>query len=666
MPLIIPSPERTKFLRTIHQHLAGYKETGSSLELARAVELILKQPDFVTAMAGNPQFKEGLRDDSDLLQVAWSFLYHHLALRDYVSAALILWGPDVFTPEPRFSQLIFDAFFTKIKINAMGAASCGKTYCASAWCLLDWILDPEWTRIEVASNSEDHVKKNLYADLVRLHSNAALELPGAVDTMSISLDKKTGQGIFLLIIPGGPKPRGKAKGAKCKPRPEHPLFGKWSRVRFIFDEAQEISPNIFDEIPNIFASIGQVDSLTGDGTSIEDTEHIKVFMAANPKDEWSRYGKNCKPKGGWEGHDDNLETWTGETGWHVIRLNAMKSENVIAKKEVFPRLISWNGVKKIIEEAGDDQSPIVYTQVYAKFPPQGTQAVIVKPEWLRRAEKDWIFNGPTRALLGHDPAFTGDLPALASGRVGTAIGYRKYDGTVVDLSSPREVIQVDGTGIMARGDTQDLVDGLLGRAKELRVEPEGVGIDRTGSGQGVYDIARRQWKEKVGPLKDSRDELAGILGVHYAEKATDSRIAEEDTRTCQETYYNLASELWYAFAKLLEFDCLALGKGVELQAFAELGSRRGGLRVGAGKKLCVEGKDTYKSRTGLASPDRADAITLLAHAGRMTTGGLIPKAKDTKTDDQPPPRDIEDREIEWEAAEFRDYEGHVTVEGMKD
>lgn len=656
MPLILPDAARTAHLRSIHRGLLGWKEAGDREGLAKAVEAMMRDEAFTRSLASNPQFQKTVETEADLMAVAWAYLYHHLALRDYVSAALILWGPETFTPEPRFAQLIFDGLFNHTKINVLGCGSGGKSYCASAWCLLDWLLDPEWTRVEVASNSEDHVKKNLYGDIVRLHTNASLDLPGVADTTSISLDKKTGQGIFVLVIPGGPRSRGKAKGAKCKARPEHPIFGRWSRIRFIFDEAQEITPNIFDEIPNLFSSIGQRED--GD----EDTEHIKVFMAANPKDEWSRYGRNCKPRGGWDNHDDNAETWTSETGWHVIRLNAMKSENVVARREIFPRLISWNGVKRIIEEAGDDQAPVVYSFVYGKFPPQGLLSTIISPTILRRAEKEWLFDGPTRALLGGDPAFTGDTPAVAAGRVGRAIGWRDYAGVEHKLPEPRWAIQVDTTGSLVRGDTQELVDGYLERARVLRCEADGVGIDRTGSGQGVYDIMRRQWKAKVGPLRDSRDELAPIRGVHYAEKASDSKVAEEDTRMASELYDRVASELWYALAKLMEFDCIGLGKGVELQAFAELGARRGGPKVGAGKKLAVEGKDVYKARTGQGSPDRADAITLLVHAGRLSTPELVAKAKDTVKEPDPVQRSPFDAEtgLEEGQADF-DYEGHVSL-----
>lgn len=655
MPLILQSPARVKFLRKINDLLLAYKENEEFGVLIEAVSEMVKQEDFAKALAANPAFKGGFETETDLKKVAWAFLYHHLGMRDYVSAALILWGPDTFTPEPRFVQLIWEGLFNHSKINVMGCASGGKTFSSSAWALLDWLLDPEWTRVEVASNSEKHVKMNLYAGLVQLHSCAALELPGQLDANSLSLNKKTGHGIFVLVIPGGPRARGKARGAKRKTRPHHPLFGNKSRIRFIFDEAQEIAPNIFDDIANMTAS------MNGAGH-----EHVKIFMAANPKDEFSRYGQNCKPVGGWEKIDDDTETWRSTTGWHTIRLNAMKSENVISGREIYKGLITREGVQGLIESAGgNDQDPIVYSQVYAKFSPQGLMSTIIKPEHIRRAEGEWIFSGSTTALFSNDPAFTGDSPAIASGRVGLAVGWMDYDGNRHDLKEPAVKIQVDVTGSLVRGDTQDMADENLSRCAALRVEPYGFAIDRTGVGQGVFDICCRQWEQKVGPLPHG-EKTAGIIGVHFAEAASETKIADEDTKTPKDLYDNVATELWLAAGKLFEYDVIRLGKGVEKMTFEELAGRRGGMKVGIGRKLSIESKKTYKARTGRLSPDRADTVTLLIFAARQCTTGLIPRAKDTKSE-APPPRDPWGNfTLTQEAMPMRGYQGHTVLEGMQD
>jgi len=620
MPVIIPDRARKTDLKHIHQNLFLHRETQDPVALTDAVTRMLSDKTFKRYVQNNPALQKPLKSTSDMLAMAWAYVYSLLYSRDYVAASIVLWGPKTFTPEPKAAQLMWNALFSKNQINVMGCGSVGKTFTPSAWCILDWLLDPEWTRVEVASNSQDHVEKNLFADIVRLHTEAVLPLPGNVDSESISIDKKRGMGIFVLVIPGGPKSRGKLKGAKIKNRPTHPLFGDNSRLRILLDEAQEIPANIFDETPNLLSSV--------DGS----VEHIKIMAAANPKDEWSRYGQNCKPVGGWDSVADDQDEWESETGWHVISINAMRTENVMAKKTIFPRMITWEGVQKIIrsQAGGNDQHPNVYTYVYGRFPKTGTQATLINSHHLRRAEGEWVFDGPTQTIVGSDPAFTGDLPAMTTGRVGRAVAWMDYKGERHDLPEPAIKIQADGTAILPHGDTQDVADENMARCKQLNVRAENFGIDKTGTGRGVHDVIRRQWKDKVGPLADEQEGIAPILGVEYAASASEVKIADEDTQTPKELYDRTATELWMAGAKLFEYDIIRIGRGVDVKTSEELGGRRGGMKVGLGKKQSVEPKDAYKGRTGETSPDRADSFLLMLHVARMRVPSLVPRAKDTQ------------------------------------
>lgn len=576
---------------------------------------MLSDPEFAASASSNTMLPKSVRGDGDALQIAWAYLYFFLYRRDYVSAAYILWGPNTFSPDPHFSQLVWNALFDRSMINVMGGASTSKTFSACAWVLLDWLLDPEWTRVQLCSNSVDHVKKNAYADIVRLHSESVLELPGKVDTESISLNKKRAMGIFILAIPGGPLGRGKLKGAKVKNRPRHPLFGENSRLRVILDEAQEIAGSIFDELPNLLASV--------DNSS----EHMKIFAAANPKSEWSPYGQNCKPVGGWDKITDEAEEWEGQNGFWVISLNAMRSENVVQRKTIYPRLATYEGVHKIIrtQGGGDPQSPICFTFIYGRFPKGGLMNQIIKSEHLRASSGEWIFDQSTIAVGGGDPAFVGDRPTFAAGRVGRAIGWLDDDGKREMLDEPKMAIQVDAVTVLPHGDTQNLVDEYFSRIKPLGIRPDRFAIDMTGTGRGTHDIIRTQWAQKIGPVEGA----ANICGIEYGKLASQFKIAMEDTQVPKDMFDRIASELWWAASKLFEFGIVKLGRGVDLQAFAELAGRVGGMQVGLGTKLTVEGKDAYKARTGQSSPDLADGILVMLHVARITTPGLIPRAKDT-------------------------------------
>ncbi len=654
MPLIIPDARRIKYLGEIQKRLLDYKDEKNHQSLVVACSEMVKQPDFAEILRHNPHFSGGV-NENNLTDLAWSFFMHNAAKGDFISAALTLWDIKTFSPMPRQTQLVWNALFSSRKICLIGGGGLGKTYSPSAYFMIQWILDPQWTRLQVASASEDHLEKNLYADICRLYDGASLELPGTKDSKGISLDKKSGMGIFTLVLPGGPKPKAKIKGAHTKPRPAHPLYGDRSRVFMIVDEAQEVPQNIYNEIPNRFSTVEE-----------HDMEHIKFVVCANPKDKFSEFGKLAKPREGWDQQDPNTETWISEQGWTVVCLNAMKHENVQQKRQVYPGMVTHTGVNDWLRKCnGDDQHPDMYTYVFGRFPPEGTQQTIIKQTHLAASEGEWIFDTRTDVKIGFDPALTGDLPALATGRTGRAIGWMSLDGTRHDLPEPRIAIQIDSIGILPHGDTQDMVDEVFDRCKSLQVRPQHYGQDSTGNAIGIHDVIRRQWKDKIGPLEGGLDR-APIHGINFSQMATEHKIADEDTLTPKDLYDGIASELWFAAARLFEYGVIKCGRGVDPKAFEELGSRRGGTKIGKGKKQCVESKDVYRARTGLSSPDKADSITILLHVCRLTTENLIPRAKDTKSE-APPPRDPWGNfTLTQEAMPMRGYQGHTVLEGMRD
>jgi hypothetical protein len=503
----------------------------------------------------------------------------------------------------------------------IGGGGLGKTYSASAYFLLEWITDPEWTRFQVASASKDHLQKNLYGDIVRLHDGASLKLPGKPDTESISLEKKRAQGIFTLTLPGGPKSRGKIQGSHTKPRPKHPYFGRRSRVFCLVDECQECPQNIFEEIPNRFSTL------------VKDTvDHLKFVVCANPKDIFSKFGKCAKPKAGWDSIKMDDEVWESEDGWLVVSLDAMKHENVKERRVVYPGFVTWEGVQARLTAChGNWEDPMMYTYVRGKFPPLGLASTVIKQEYLTASEGEFIFNDVTVAKAGGDPAYVGDRPTLSCGRVGMAIGWIDYSGDRHMFDEARMGIQLDAVTVVPRGDTQHLADEYMSRLKPLGVQPDGFGIDKTGS-SGTHDIIRHQWSAKVSPIEG----LAPIHGIEYASSPSTVKVAVEDTLTPKDLYDIMATALWFDGAKLFEFGAVRIGKGVDVEVFSELSARNGGMQPGLGKKQHVESKAEFKKRTGMDSPDKADAVLIMLHVARITTPGLLPKAKDTEAEKPEP------------------------------
>lgn len=622
MPLIVPDAVREKRLREIQRCLSAHKDNADVGALAEAVALMLQVPAFQKQVAASARLLGGVSGEAELMKLAWAFVYSLLYADDFVAAAMVLWEAEVFSAKPHCVQLVWNALMTKRMICIIGGGALGKTYSTCAFFLLSWVADPEWCKIEVASASEKHLQKNAFADLVRLHSGASMTLPGKVDTEAITLDKKRGYGIFTLVIPGGPDSKATLKGSHLKARPAHPKFGRRSRVFCLVDESQECPENIYGQIKNRFSSLDE-----------DDVDHQKFVLTSNPKQIFSEFGNCAKPARGWDSISRADETWESERGWTVVSLDAMKHENVIQRRIVYPGFVTWGGVQTRLKDChGNWDDPQMFTYIFGKFPPQGLGSAIIKQNWLTAAQREWIFDERTEGKAGADPAFTGDRPSLAFGRTGRAVGWIDYAGERHLLAKPQMAIQIDVVTVVARGDSQELADNYMEPLKPLGVKPEGFGIDKTGQ-RGVYDIMRRQWASKVS-LLTSGESIAPIHGIEYAGLPSEMKVADEDTATPREMYDIMASALWYEAAKLFECGVVAIGKGVDLKVFAELSAREGGMQPGLGKKLTVESKKDFKRRTGMASPDLADATLIMLHVARITTPGLIPKAKDT-TEAQP-------------------------------
>ena len=618
------TPSHTRYTQ-LHELLQEAKDTGSEIPLSRAVIQMLAEPAFA-------QWLHSIGIDSNISSTdqCWAicskYLYRILYSRDYQGAALLLWGPEVYDPRPRFSRLILTGLHTHTLVNVMGCGSSSKTYSGIAYMLLDWLLDPEWTKVLLVGPTLTHLQQNAFGDLCRLHDQSVIPLPGRADSRTLCINKLVGFGFHTIALAAGDADSAKLKGHKVKARSHrHPLFGYDSRVRILIDEAQNVPTNVWNQLLNVFSNKGS--DLVGAGS----VERLKIFAAANPSDEYSRYGKNCVPVGGWSKITTTQEEWTSETGWHVIRLNAMLSENVQSRYPIFPRLQTFEGVQGIIRGAGgDDNAPIVYTQVYGMFPPQGSMDTIIKKDHVNKSFGEWIFKSNYVRYLSNDPAYTGDRPATATARVGYAEAWRDQAGEIHKLARGIMAIQLDSTGQLARGDTQDMADEIFSLVRGMQVVPECFSIDRTGAGQGLHDIVRRQWKNKVNGSQDG--EPVDILGVHYGEAPSTQKIQEEDTLTPDLMYDTVAAEMWYATAKLFELGVIRIGKGVSMEAVQELLGRRGGRSSTKARKMIVESKGDYKAR-GNSSPDFADSINLVIHGIRLRES-LSAKAPETLDEPQ--------------------------------
>jgi hypothetical protein len=415
-------------------------------------------------------------------------------------------------------------------------------------------------------------------------------LPGDVKDRSITYNNDNQQGIHLVAVPQGDDGAGRLQGLHVIPRKTpHPQFGTVSRIRAILDEAEEIPAGIWSDVDNFL--IGKVDS-----------QHIKVFCAANPRDRSSLFGQRCEPKAGWMSvsMEDSYE-WTSRLGWTILRLDGATCENVIEKKTIFPGLISWEGFQRYLTLGIDH--PEYYTMGRGWFPESDPTLSVISPDLVSRNFGEARFSGNVIYCAAVDLAFEGgDRAIMSVGRFGVSDGWQPRGRSFELYEKPRYTLQLESQFELAKNHTEGLTNDIITKCNAVAVKPQFLIVDRTGNGTGVHDLLQIKFGHEV-------------IGLNFGTASTDTKVLEEDTQKASELYDGVVTELFFATRKFLEFHQLKFASyGSFNELVAEITSRR--YRQSTKGRVRVESKKDYKAR-GFKSPDKADSLTLLVHLVRM-------------------------------------------------
>lgn len=528
----------------------------------------------------------------------------------YADAAMLLWTPNMFTPLPRSTQLIWDAIDGYSSIFLMGASSMSKSYSSGVYFMLDWLRDPEYTTVTVIGPTEDHLNRNLFSHLTRLHREATIQIPGTVGELYIGLDRRDQRGgISGVVMPRGPKAAGKLQGAKRFQRSvPHPQFGVQSRLRALLDEIENIPGSVWSDLDNLSSNID---------AEAESVEGLKIVGAFNPKDITGPVAKRAEPPKSWKNIDlDGDEVWTSVRGWRVVRLDAEKSENVITGDQIFPGLQTKRGLETLVQSTGGIESAGYLTFGRAMYPGESMFYSVIPTTSLLDWEGNFVWLQKPRRVCGVDLALEGGDSAVAAlGWYGTAIGMNlaptpahPQGRTVMFVNSAgntinRPALQASHLRRLPKGPTMRMAANIREMCVEQGVMPEWLMLDRTGNGAGVHDVLRETWSPEV-------------KGVNYSESASELKIIEEESDVARVLYDRVYSELWFAESKWFEFNLMKVDPSMDYRddLYKQLIDRRYDPRV-----TCrVESKrDWRKRQSDDVSPNEADALGLLLHAVRI-------------------------------------------------
>jgi hypothetical protein len=414
---------------------------------------------------------------------------------------------------------------------------------------------------------------------------------------------------------------GALRGHKPKPyrKPNHPKYGNSTRIFILIDECTQVSPGAFEDIKTTEACI--------DGTM----DNVKIVMACNPEGITYKIVQMAEPEEGWDIEQvDTLYSWVSKQGYPVLRLDGKRFENVVERKTVYPRMLTYDAFLGFLK-AGEHSA--TYWAKGRGFPPLKDNAwTLVPPAWMQSQRGEPIYVGKVDNIAVLDTALAGaDKALLGVGRWGEAAGWRKLDGTTewfVNRANPdqkinKHVAVLDQIFQLPKtSSTVEIIQEVMGRCKTMGIPPENVALDRTGNAAGVWSHATKFWGD--------------VLGVDFGTRSSEERILSDDQMTADDICEGKVTELWVALKKWMEPVVCAFLVNTTVPTsplFNEITTRR--YRNVKNGKMRIEPKHEYKLRNSGVSPDHADIACLLVEWCRQrgkVLPGIMEKAKESRED----------------------------------
>jgi hypothetical protein len=524
----------------------------------------------------------------------------------FTEAALLAWGNNLFTPEPRSVKLIWKHLTNPLepKVIILGCGSSGKTFSTSAWADLYWTQDPQYTSGKLVSTTAGHAKSGLVSRLTNFHANSIVNPAGDIvagGLMFPGSDKSAS--ILQVAIPEGDTGEGRLTGFHPYPRVRpHPLFGPMSRCFVVIDEADVVPEGVWRGVDNILGNQDYSGS-------------IKVVALTNPRQKTNPCAFRAEPIEGWGSLTEDMDEWVSREGWNVVRLDAAKSENVISKKTVFPGMMTYEGYMNYVRKGEADPSYWVYAR--GMYPPDSTASFnVFSLSSFNNSVGRWMFEGRITPVASIDPAFAegGDEPILTIGTFGRAIGFTDEQRNFSEIPQTRLALQIDQQLTLRKGKTHEMGNDIIKILRSYGVRPEWVTIDKTGNGRGLYDYLTWQYGK--------------VEGVEWGEAATETKILQEDTEPACERYRGISTEMWFACSVWLDAGFIKFSPGLDgyHKLRDELCMRRWKFFQTLQQ---LESKVDFKKSNMGRSCDHSDSLVMIPHAMRLHAGEL-PASMPTK------------------------------------
>jgi hypothetical protein len=484
------------------------------------------------------------------------------------------------------TQRIWDALEKYQFLAIIGHGSASKTFTCAAWYLLDWWQKHNETALVLTSDTIPSMQRRVWSDMKMLHTKVPAVLGGTINESKRMIkyadfdDKNAIHAVAAESDDSATKIQG--------------LHSKY--VRVLVDEADnKHSKSIWKAISNLATS--------GD---------FKATALANPVDRSSEMGQHVEPMDGWSSINPDVDyEWEGRMGWHVLRLDGLRSPNLTLGYDKYPFMLTNKGVELIRANEGEN-SLDWWCYVRAWYPPEGAIQRIFSPDVIEKACQPFTFYTHVTPCGACDPAFEGgDDCVVLFGEMGRLhdnkqFGLRVNEYIKIKRKDPSKPVTID------------FGDQLIALCKDRNIDPLNFCLDSTGNALGLSDYIRHTWS-------------ASVLPVTFGGSPTKMHITGNDSKVAEDRFDRFVSELWYVAREWCKSGLVWL-RDAPRDLKGQLEGRIYEL-ISSSQKIKVESKEKMKKR-GLDSPDFGDAFCLLVHLVRTRSQGYLPSFNPGKKQDK--------------------------------
>lgn len=302
--------------------------------------------------------------------------------------------------------------------------------------------------------------------------------------------------------------------------------------------------------------------------------------------------------------------------WHKIYLSCFDSPNMIENG-----FVDMGSLQDEIDyvKTLDDHERLIHIQAYKKPVPY-----LLSAQWVIAKALAWGINHPLflSKCLGTFPieeenvlVQLADVEKSFEREVKAIPGMKRYIGVDVarfgeDKTIFYEIVGYKNTRVkkLVKKSNTEVVGELINFLKaEYFSHDTTILIDGTGVGGGVIDIMKERQSESLIPSGWS------IVEVHNAAACSPQGDSDEAKKKADEEksrYANIKAKMYEDLARDIKIN-LQLLEDSEL--LIQLPTIK--FKFDSKGRMIIESKDDYKARTGLSSPDEADALAL-ANFGR--------------------------------------------------